>query len=181
MPVQKFAGQSVARVDEKGDGSFVPVVQLETGAPVVTSADREVVETIFYVKTAFPGASVGDKIVKSRSLDVTQASPTTIWTQWHNDSTGLDLATAPNVANLADKPLFRTIAAVVNVGASYGTTSGCASVTVVPQPTTTAYSVNGVVFAGSKVFGQDGAGSFLASLAITNVAGSYVTVMEVRP
>ena len=40
MPVQKFTGSSLARVDEKGDGTFVPIFQLETGNPGATGTSE---------------------------------------------------------------------------------------------------------------------------------------------
>jgi hypothetical protein len=182
MAIEKFGGTTTALVDKKSLDTHVPVVQLETGSPVVTSADREVVETIYFCRTAFTGASVGDRIIKTRSLDVTLASPSTIWTQWHNDTTGLDLASAPLLANLSVKPLLRTLTTVVNVGgATYNTTSGCTSVTVMPQAATISYTVAGITIPGARVFSQDAAGSLLAPIVISNVLGSFVTVIEVRP
>jgi hypothetical protein len=83
------------------EGYMLAEIINSPGNSVVTSADREIVKTVYFCKVAFTGASVGDRIIKTRSLDVTQATPVTIWTQWHNDTKGTDLSTAPTLANLS--------------------------------------------------------------------------------
>jgi hypothetical protein len=180
MPVRKDNGSTLPRVDDKGDNTHVPVVQLETGVPVVTSADREVVETIYFCRTAFTGASVGDRIIKTRSLDVTLATPTTIWTQWHNDTTSLDLASAPSLANLAQKPFAGIFKTTIQPGNTYSSTAGAAALSVVPSSTNTSYTFANTVITGRQSFGLDVAGVLFGPQQVKDVVGGPVDLIEVR-
>jgi putative methionine-R-sulfoxide reductase with GAF domain len=64
-----------------------------------STIDRELVVTTYSAKTAFTGSSIGDTITATQVIDVTGA-PTTVSTVWRNQTTGLDLASAPSAANL---------------------------------------------------------------------------------
>ncbi|MEN9317364.1 MAG: Arthrobacter phage Sonali [Pseudomonadota bacterium] len=64
-----------------------------------STIDREIVMLTYRVKTAFTGATVGDLITQAQVIDVT-STPTTVAVLWRNHSTGVDLANAPNLANL---------------------------------------------------------------------------------
>jgi hypothetical protein len=64
-----------------------------------TTIDRELVVTTYFVKMAFTGASIGDTVTATQIIDVT-GTPTTVSTLWRNQTTGLDLASAPSAANL---------------------------------------------------------------------------------
>lgn len=72
------------------------------GGGASTSVDREAVITLYKVITAFTGATVGDKIVHTRWIDVDGTTPT-IWAEeWYNDTTRAALASAPLAVNLGD-------------------------------------------------------------------------------
>lgn len=64
-----------------------------------TTVDKELVVTTYSVKTAFTGASIGDTITATQVIDVT-GTPSTVSTIWRNQTTGVDLASAPSAANL---------------------------------------------------------------------------------
>ena len=196
MPIRGATGNTTPRIDDKGDWTHVPLVQVEGGitlTPVTTQAivDRELVQMEYFVKTAFPGASVNDRIVSIRAIDTTTGVPISVWTIWHNATTGSDLGTfnaltstttgtVPNLANLSSLRSFTPTVIAVNVGASYTTTAGCASVTVIPSTGTTSYSVAGQAYAGSKIFSLDGNANLLGPMVINAVVGGYVSVMEVK-
>jgi hypothetical protein len=63
------------------------------------TADRELVVTTYYVKTAFTGASLNDTITCTQVLDVT-TTPTVVGVIWRNQTTALDLASTPSSTNL---------------------------------------------------------------------------------
>lgn len=66
-----------------------------------STADRELLVTMYRCKSAFTGASVGDTITGTRVLDVTASTATQIGaTLWRNESTSLDLVGVPSVSNL---------------------------------------------------------------------------------
>lgn len=64
-----------------------------------STIDRELVVTMYTCKTAFTGASVGDTITATQIIDVTD-TPTTVSTVWRNQTTNVDLASAPSSAKL---------------------------------------------------------------------------------
>ena len=70
-----------------------------TGGSGGTTVDKELVVTTYSVKIAFTGASVGDIITATQVIDVT-GTPTTVSTIWRNQTTGVDLVSAPSAANL---------------------------------------------------------------------------------
>ncbi len=67
-----------------------------------STVDREPIITKYKVITAFAGASVGDRIIHTRWIDVDGTTPSTWAEEWYNDSTRLALASAPLNANLGD-------------------------------------------------------------------------------
>ena len=64
-----------------------------------TSVDRELAVSFYKVKTGFTGASVGDVISEVQVLDVS-ATPSTVSVIWRNQTTSLDLGSAPTFSNL---------------------------------------------------------------------------------
>jgi hypothetical protein len=64
-----------------------------------SNADRELVVTTYWVKTAFTGASIRDTITCTQVIDVTN-TPSTVSTIWRNQTTAADIATVPAAANL---------------------------------------------------------------------------------
>jgi hypothetical protein len=82
--------------------SWKPVTQAMLGGAGGgggAGSDREMVVTTYRCKTAFTGASVGDVITATQVIDVTD-TPTTVGTIWRNQTTALDLASAPSAANI---------------------------------------------------------------------------------
>ena len=70
------------------------ILALTGGGP-----DRELIVTTYFVKTAFTGASVNDTVTYTQIINTTN-TPSTVSTLWRNQTTGLDLSTAPSAANL---------------------------------------------------------------------------------
>lgn len=65
-------------------------------------SQRRITITYFTVKTAFSGASLGDVISRTYTVDTTGLTSKTVDnTLWRNESTGVDLATAPSLSNLS--------------------------------------------------------------------------------
>lgn len=87
---------------DMGDGTYAEGVYVVNPGSVGSggsSVDRELVQLNWRCKTAFTGASVGDAITETQIVDVT-STPTTVSTLWRNQTTGLDLASAPLITNL---------------------------------------------------------------------------------
>jgi hypothetical protein len=90
-----------------------PVVLINptTGAPYAAgeggaTVNRQTINTLYRVTTAFTGASINDFVTSTQIYDIT-GTPTLVSTIWFNQTTGLVLASAPSTANLE---------AVVNTG-----------------------------------------------------------------
>jgi hypothetical protein len=89
---------------EDADGNAVkvsaanplPSVNIVNG----TTADRELIVTTYFCKTAFAGASVGDTITNTQIIDVSGSPSVTLETVWRNQSTAADLGAAPPVGSL---------------------------------------------------------------------------------
>ena len=95
------SGHQVKFLDKSGEEV---VVSESTPLPIVfgdkTFVDRELLTTLYKVKTAFTGASVGDGIRKVDTLDVSTDVVITVSVGWTNITTGLDLASTPTLSNL---------------------------------------------------------------------------------
>lgn len=70
-----------------------------SGGGSSSSIDKELVNTTYIVKNAFAGASVSDIIIKTEVFDLS-STPNLTDTIWRNQTTGLDLSSAPSVLNL---------------------------------------------------------------------------------
>lgn len=108
--IKNVNGAIYPQGSDLGDGKYIPAVVLldKDGNPVSiggggggggSSSDRELVVTTYRVKTAFAGASVGDTITATQVIDVS-GTPSTVSTIWRNQTTAVDLASAPAAANL---------------------------------------------------------------------------------
>lgn len=83
-----------------GDGSYALIVSSEDGGGS-GGVDREIALVGYRVKTAFPGAALGDTLTSTRVIDVSGATPVQVGdTIWYNESTALPLANAPLAANI---------------------------------------------------------------------------------
>ena len=150
------------------------------GMGTFTSVDRELTTSTYYVKTAFTGASLNDMIVMTRNLDVTTGSATTVWTNWFNATTGLDLASAPSLTNLSQKPLLGIFKTTIQPGSTSSSAAGCAALSVVPSATNTSYTFAGTTITGRQSFGLDGAGALFTPQQVANVVGGPVDLIEVK-
>jgi hypothetical protein len=83
------------------EGRLLVSIDSSVGGPA-SAVDREPIITKYKVKIAFTGASVGDKIVHTRWVDVDGATPTLWAEEWYNDTTRAALASAPLADNLGE-------------------------------------------------------------------------------
>lgn len=121
-----------------------------TGGDGAPTLDRELVVSTYLCKTAFTGASGGDTITATQVLDVTGA-PYTVSTVWRNQTTAVDLGSAPPAANLeltgatalTDAQLR---AAAVTVSASARVCLGTERVTVTSTAATLKSLMTGAAF-----------------------------------
>ncbi|MNK96244.1 hypothetical protein D3C87_1165140 [compost metagenome] len=85
---------------DNGDGTYSVSVSGTTGGG--GGVDRELAIVTYQAKNAFTGASVGDMITATRAYDVSATEIVQVGdTVWRNESTNLELATPPNVADLS--------------------------------------------------------------------------------
>ena len=65
------------------------------------ATDYELVVSTYTCKTAFVGASVGDIITQTQVIGITAGVASTLTTIWRNQTTAIDLVSAPSSANLS--------------------------------------------------------------------------------
>jgi hypothetical protein len=109
----------VLAITEVSPGVFAQNVTMVAGGGGAT-VDRELIVTTYRAKNAFSGANIGDTITCTQILDVTTL-PSTIATIWRNQSTALDLASPPSIANLelaGTEPGLTEAQFVANIGNS---------------------------------------------------------------
>lgn len=134
------------------------------GGGTVTTTDRETVQTTYLVKTAFSGASVGQTVTSVQIIDVT-GTPTTVAVLWRNQSTGVDLASAPSAANLE----------IVGSTALTDAQLRAAPVNVKVSPGTLA-NLSGTITAGGTAQQLAPANSARRGLSVLNLSSNFLWI-----
>lgn len=80
---------------------FTFIGGVTTGGGGSTAKNNGYIETIYIVKTAFTGASIGDVVTCTQIVDSTTLPPTTSAIIWQNQTTATTLSSAPDFADLA--------------------------------------------------------------------------------
>lgn len=124
------------------------------------ATDYELVVSTYTCKTAFVGASVGDIITQTQVIGITAGVASTLTTIWRNQTTAIDLVSAPSSANLSLDGTTALTQAQLQAMTVAATQSGTWNVGVNNFPTSTEISndvgnpvpVSGTVSASNTAF-----------------------------
>jgi len=87
------AAQAVVLIDPSTNDAY-------SAASSAQNKNRLAVATSYVVVTNFLGAAAGDVLTCTQIIDASGDTPTTLATVWRNQTTNLDLANAPDAANI---------------------------------------------------------------------------------
>ena len=138
------------------------------------ATDYELVVSTYTCKTAFVGASVGDIITQTQVIGITAGVASTLTTIWRNQTTAIDLVSAPSSANLSLDGTTALTQAQLQAMTVAATQSGTWSVGVNNFPAST--EISNDVGNPVPVSGSVSVSNFPASTEISNDVGNPIPV-----